>query len=168
MSEIDALFQAAKNAREKAHAPYSDFAVGAAILTASGTIHAGCNVENASFPEGWCAETTALGHMVASEGKVRVEAVLVMADAALCTPCGGGAASGWRSSRTIRRRFMSATRRGWSKRSRWASFCPTSSCSSERGNRERIRNGKRCNRQGGAAGHLPAGPRPRLGTWQSR
>ncbi|MAB00271.1 MAG: cytidine deaminase [Stappia sp.] len=89
MSEIDALFQAAKNAREKAHAPYSDFAVGAAILTASGTIHAGCNVENASFPEGWCAETTALGHMVASEGKVRVEAVLVMADAALCTPCGG-------------------------------------------------------------------------------
>lgn len=89
MSEIDALFQVAKNAREKAHAPYSDFAVGAAILTASGTIHAGCNVENASFPEGWCAETTALGHMVASEGKVRVEAVLVMADAALCTPCGG-------------------------------------------------------------------------------
>ena len=89
MSEFDALFQAAKNAREKAHAPYSDFAVGAAILTASGTIHAGCNVENASFPEGWCAETTALGHMVASEGKVRVEAVLVMADAALCTPCGG-------------------------------------------------------------------------------
>jgi cytidine deaminase len=89
MSDIDALFQAAKEARENAHAPYSNFAVGAAVLTSSGTIHAGCNVENASFPEGWCAETTALGRMVATEGKARVEAILVMADAALCTPCGG-------------------------------------------------------------------------------
>lgn len=89
MSGFDALFAAAKAARERAHAPYSGFAVGAAVRTASGQIHAGCNVENASFPEGWCAETTALGRMVASEGDARVAEVLVMADAALCTPCGG-------------------------------------------------------------------------------
>ncbi|MBA5776255.1 cytidine deaminase [Stappia sp. F7233] len=88
MSRFDELFEAAKKARLNAHAPYSRFAVGAAVLTDDGRIFAGCNVENASFPEGWCAETTAIGAMVAAGGRRIVEAV-VTADAALCTPCGG-------------------------------------------------------------------------------
>ena len=61
---MDDLFQAAKAASAKCHAPYSNYPVGAAIRTASGTIHAGCNIENVSFPEGWCAETSAIAHMV--------------------------------------------------------------------------------------------------------
>lgn len=88
MSRFDALFKAARDARANAHAPYSRFAVGAAVLSEDGRIFAGCNVENASFPEGWCAETTAIGAMVAAGGRRIVEAV-VTADAALCTPCGG-------------------------------------------------------------------------------
>lgn len=88
MSRFDDLFRAAKTARENAHAPYSRFKVGASVLTDDGRIYSGCNVENASFPEGWCAETTALGAMVAGGAK-RVAEVVVTADAALCTPCGG-------------------------------------------------------------------------------
>ena len=61
------LFEAAQAVRQRAHAPYSDFPVGAALRTAAGTIHVGCNVENAAFPEGWCAETTAIGRMVAAD-----------------------------------------------------------------------------------------------------
>ncbi len=52
----------------RAHAPYSKFPVGAAILTTDGRIFAGCNVENASYPEGWCAETSAIAHMVMDGG----------------------------------------------------------------------------------------------------
>lgn len=88
MSRFDDLFAAARAARDNAYAGYSGFAVGAAVLTDDGRIFAGCNVENASFPEGWCAETTALGAMVAAGGR-RVVEVVVTADAALCTPCGG-------------------------------------------------------------------------------
>ncbi len=88
MSDFDALFAAASRARNNAYAPYSRFAVGAAVLSDDGAIHVGCNVENASFPEGWCAETTALGAMVSAGGRKVVE-VVVLADAALCTPCGG-------------------------------------------------------------------------------
>lgn len=86
---VDALFKAASGARDKAHAPYSDFQVGAAVRCDDGRIFAGCNVENASYPEGWCAETTAIGKMV-SEGGRRIVEVLVMAGGErLCTPCGG-------------------------------------------------------------------------------
>jgi cytidine deaminase len=86
---LAALFEAAVAARENAHAPYSRFHVGAAVLSESGTIHAGCNVENASFPEGWCAETTAIGKLV-SAGEREIRAVVVVADSAwLTTPCGG-------------------------------------------------------------------------------
>ena len=49
-----------------AHAPYSNYHVGAAVLADDGSIYAGCNVENASFPEGWCAETSAIGAMVSA------------------------------------------------------------------------------------------------------
>ncbi|WP_349359344.1 cytidine deaminase [Stappia sp.] len=88
MSRFDELFAAARVARENAHALYSGFAVGAAVLTRDGRIFAGCNVENASYPEGWCAETSALGAMVTAGARDVVE-VAVVADAALCTPCGG-------------------------------------------------------------------------------
>jgi len=84
-----ALIAAARAVREHAHAPYSRFAVGAAVLDEQGRIHAGCNVENAAYPQGWCAETSALAAMVAAGGK-RVLAVVVcgVADAPV-TPCGG-------------------------------------------------------------------------------
>jgi len=87
---IAALFDAAVAVRAHAHAPYSNFPVGAAILTADGAIHAGCNVEIASFPEGWCAETTAIGRMVSAGGDRRIRTVLVVAGGArLTAPCGG-------------------------------------------------------------------------------
>ena len=90
MSALEELFEAARAARERAHAPYSRFHVGAAIRCDDGAVHVGCNVENASYPEGWCAETTALGRMVSSGGSRTITEVLVMAEGErLCTPCGG-------------------------------------------------------------------------------
>ena len=88
----DALFAAARAVRRNAHAPYSGFAVGAAVLDERGRIHAGCNVENAAYPQGWCAETSAIAALIAAGGK-RVRAVAVCgvaggADAPV-TPCGG-------------------------------------------------------------------------------
>lgn len=89
------LLAAASAARAAAHAPYSRYAVGAAFRTEAGAIYAGCNVENASFPEGWCAETSAIAHMVAAArpgpGR-RIATVCVVADridGRLVTPCGG-------------------------------------------------------------------------------
>ena len=84
-----ALIAAATAARDRAYAPYSRFLVGAAVRTDSGTIHAGCNVENAAYPEGICAEGSALTAMVMA-GQHRVVAVAVVgAGDQLCTPCGG-------------------------------------------------------------------------------
>ena len=85
----DDLFALARSAMRKAHAPYSKFPVGAAIRTSDGRIYSGCNVEAVSYPEGWCAETTAIGHMV-MDGGGRIAEVAVLAEKlALCTPCGG-------------------------------------------------------------------------------
>ncbi len=84
-----ALLAAALAARARAHAPYSRFAVGAALMDEQGRIHAGCNVENAAYPEGLCAEAVALGALVLAGG-TRVTAALVAADApSPITPCGG-------------------------------------------------------------------------------
>ena len=89
------LFDLAKAVRERAHAPYSRFRVGAAIRTEAGTVHAGANVENASYPEGWCAETSAIAAMIAAAAPgpgQRIAAVCVVADRVagrLTTPCGG-------------------------------------------------------------------------------
>jgi cytidine deaminase len=89
------LFDRAMSARQRAHAPYSKFHVGAAIRPAAGTMHAGANVENASYPEGWCAETSAIAAMIAAEGPGagrRIAEVTVVADridGRLTTPCGG-------------------------------------------------------------------------------
>ena len=85
----DELLAAARAVRERAYAPYSRFAVGAAVLDEQGRIHAGCNVENAAYPQGWCAEASALAVMVAAGGR-RVLAVAVCGVAAdPVTPCGG-------------------------------------------------------------------------------
>lgn len=84
-----AMFEAAREAMERAHAPYSKFHVGAAVKGANGKIYAGCNVENASYPEGWCAETSAIAAMV-MDGETRLaEVVVVGRGEALVTPCGG-------------------------------------------------------------------------------
>jgi cytidine deaminase len=83
------LFDAAKAARANAHAPYSRFPVGAALRTASGAIFAGANVEVASFPEGWCAETSALGAMVAAGERDLREVVVIAEHPDPITPCGG-------------------------------------------------------------------------------
>jgi len=74
---------------DRAHAPYSNFRVGAVLKGANGKLYAGCNVENASYPESCCAESSAISVMVA-DGEKKIAEVLVMADADdLVTPCGG-------------------------------------------------------------------------------
>lgn len=85
----DDLLNAARAAMERCHAPYSDFPVGAAIRTTSGAIHAGCNIENASYPEGWCAETTAISHMVMAGEKKIAEVLVIAKNRPKVTPCGG-------------------------------------------------------------------------------
>ncbi|MGD9862354.1 MAG: cytidine deaminase [Pseudodonghicola sp.] len=83
------LKAAAAQVRENAHAPYSRFKVGAAIRAASGTIYAGCNVENVSYPEGTCAEAGAIAAMVAA-GETELTEVYVIADSPVpVSPCGG-------------------------------------------------------------------------------
>ena len=89
------LYAAARAVRERAHAPYSRFHVGAALRTESGAVFAGANVDNAAYPEGWCAETSAIAHMIAAGAagpERRIVAVSVVADridGRLTTPCGG-------------------------------------------------------------------------------
>jgi cytidine deaminase len=82
------LFEAAAAAQRMAHAPYSRFPVGAAILTEDGVVRAGCNVENSSYGLSLCAERNAIGRAVA-EGQKRVLAVAVVANTEEpCPPCG--------------------------------------------------------------------------------
>jgi cytidine deaminase len=84
-----ALLAAARAARDQAYAPYSRFTVGAAVQDEHGRVHGGCNVENAAYPQGWCAEASALAAMVMAGGR-RVTAVAVCGVAAEpVTPCGG-------------------------------------------------------------------------------
>jgi cytidine deaminase len=85
------LIDAAKKVRPNAHAPYSGYLVGAALIDDTGTLHTGCNVENAAFPEGTCAEANAIGSMVAAGGKriIAIAAVGGSDEIEACTPCGG-------------------------------------------------------------------------------
>ena len=83
------LITAAMEARVKAHAPYSKFYVGAAMRDEQGRIHGGCNIENAAYPQGWCAETSAIAALVMAGGKRIVEMVVIGNGHDLCTPCGG-------------------------------------------------------------------------------
>ncbi|WP_208642207.1 cytidine deaminase [Methylobacterium terrae] len=94
MEPIDTLFptetllSAARAVQARAHAPYSRFRVGAALRDETGAVHAGCNVENAAYPVGTCAEAGAIAAMVAAGGR-RIAAILVLGDGeALVTPCG--------------------------------------------------------------------------------
>ena len=75
--------------RKRAYAPYSNFLVGAALRGASGTIYAGCNVENAAYPEGTCAEAGAIAAMVAAGETVIAEAYVVADSPGPVAPCGG-------------------------------------------------------------------------------
>lgn len=89
MDQPGALLEAAENARANAYAPYSQFTVGAAVRARSGAIYAGANVENAAYPQGQCAEASAIGALVAA-GESAITAVAVVGPPGeVCTPCGG-------------------------------------------------------------------------------
>jgi cytidine deaminase len=81
------LISAARRAQRQAHAPYSKFKVGAALLTKSGKIYTGCNVENASYGLTICAERVAITKAV-SEGHRQFQALAVICPSAQPTPCG--------------------------------------------------------------------------------
>ena len=89
MSRSAELFEAARAARENAYAPYSRFLVGAAILTPEGEIYSGCNVENAAYPQGACAEAGAIAAMARAGRRVIAEILVIGDGEGLCTPCGG-------------------------------------------------------------------------------
>lgn len=85
------LIDAALAVRDNAYCPYSGFYVGAALLDDQGQVHVGCNVENAAYPQGNCAETAAIGAMVAAGGK-KIATIAVAGGrdkVSACTPCGG-------------------------------------------------------------------------------
>ena len=83
------LLERARAVRENAHAPYSGFKVGAALRGVSGRVYVGCNVENAAFPEGTCAEAGAIAAMVAAGETELTEAVIVADSPDPVSPCGG-------------------------------------------------------------------------------
>ena len=83
------LKSAATAVRENAHAPYSNFKVGAAIKGASGTIYVGCNVENVAYPEGTCAEAGAIAAMVAAGETTLTEVYVIAQSPKPVPPCGG-------------------------------------------------------------------------------
>ncbi len=89
MTDDSDIVAAARAAMAKAYAPYSQFKVGAAVRGESGRLYAGCNIENASYSQGWCAEASAIAAMVTA-GETRIVEVAVMGGGeAPCTPCGG-------------------------------------------------------------------------------
>jgi cytidine deaminase len=83
------LIEAAMAARLKAHAPYSKFLVGAAVRDEHGRVFAGCNIENAAYPQGWCAEPSAITGMIMAGGKNITEVAVVGSGPGFVTPCGG-------------------------------------------------------------------------------
>lgn len=88
MTTLDGLFNAARAAQAKAYVPYSRFHVGSAILADDGRIYAGCNVENAAYPSGTCAEAGSIAAMILGGGREIREMVVIGDGAELCTPCG--------------------------------------------------------------------------------
>ena len=83
------LKTAAAEVRENAHAPYSNFKVGAAIRTGAGTVFHGCNVENVAYPEGTCAEAGAIAAMCAAGEREIAEIYVIAQSPAPVPPCGG-------------------------------------------------------------------------------
>ncbi len=88
MKDLDRLIEAAKVAYANAYAPYSHFPVGSAVMDEKGGIHIGCNVENAAYPSGSCAEEQAIGSMVAGGGRMIRDIVIIGRSDELITPCG--------------------------------------------------------------------------------
>ena len=86
---MDDLLHLARRMMLHAHAPYSKFHVGAALRSADGSIHGGCNVENAAYPQGWCAEPSAIAAMVGAGQKRILECLVIGPGPELITPCGG-------------------------------------------------------------------------------
>jgi cytidine deaminase len=85
----DAMIDLARDAMARAYAPYSEFSVGAVVRGAGGKLYAGCNVENAAYPQGCCAEASAISAMV-MDGERRIAEIVVMGRGeGLVTPCGG-------------------------------------------------------------------------------
>jgi cytidine deaminase len=90
IKEKNQLLAAARQALISAYAPYSNFRVGAAVLTQSGRIFAGCNVENVSYGLSMCAERNAIASAVLAEGDdTIIKAIAVVNDRNIpCSPCG--------------------------------------------------------------------------------
>ncbi len=87
-NDVKKLINAAAAARASAYAPYSKFRVGAAALCSDGSVYTGCNIENASYPCGICAERVAVSKAV-SDGRTDIAAVAVVGSSSeKCTPCG--------------------------------------------------------------------------------
>jgi cytidine deaminase len=89
MTTLDDMVAMARAAQQNAYAPYSDFQVGACLRADDGSLHAGANVENAAYPQGQCAEASAIGAMIAVGARKIVEVVVIGNGDGLCTPCGG-------------------------------------------------------------------------------
>ena len=88
-NNLEQLSQLAFDAQKNSHSPYSNFKVGAALLTPSGETFSGCNVESAAFPLGQCAEATAIGNMV-TQGQKRISHIVIASpNDEFCFPCGG-------------------------------------------------------------------------------
>lgn len=87
MENQNKLFALAQKCRANAYAPYSNFQVGAAILADNGSFYGGCNVENASYPCGTCAEAGAISAMIA-DGAKHIQEILIIADTDCILPCG--------------------------------------------------------------------------------
>ena len=86
---LQQMLAASLGARVHSHSPYSGYAVGAVVLDEQGRVHVGANIENAAYPQGWCAEATALSAMVMAGGR-QARAVLVTGPGPeIITPCGG-------------------------------------------------------------------------------
>jgi cytidine deaminase len=89
LTQGEQLFELAKDSMSRAYVPYSEFSVGAAIGTQDGNFYAGCNVENAAYPEGTCAEAGAIASMVLN-GETQIKDIYVIGNGdQLVTPCGG-------------------------------------------------------------------------------
>ena len=85
----ECLVERAKQASKNAYAPYSNFKVGATIRSVAGKIFSGCNVENAAYPQGTCAEAGAIAAMIL-EGEVLIDELVVFVEVdKFITPCGG-------------------------------------------------------------------------------
>ena len=86
---LQRLLTVAQDARTHSHSPYSHYAVGAAVLDEHGAVHAGCNIENAAYPQGWCAETSAIGAMITAGEHTIVEVLTISNGQMIGTCCGG-------------------------------------------------------------------------------